>query len=262
MPPPPPDHLGRGSVKKAPARLGTTPDHLGKLSDQMGKAIPDNSLHIPLAVINDKNSKGVEPEKSGSPAAVFSVPKVDPIPEPEKPPVAPPPQPSKKKSKKDDDAEVFDGVKFSEERGPKPKGKQTLYQLMVETYFKWVEDTTGVPPVFDGGQGKAMKNITAYFLKIACWRAEKEKNINPGLEITEDQIEIAANASFGKLLEGLASGKVEPFLRNQTKATQIYSNLNNIINQLKNGTGKKQAISQTTDKQTVFNEFADRFAKK
>lgn len=239
-----PEQMPSAHIDQSFAPVGTS-------SAQLGKAIPDNTIQIgttdntPVKNKKKKTTKVVEP---------VAPPGDDPGKDqvnaaPEVPPVAPPPQSAQ-----------GDEIPFSQERGPKPKGKETLYQLMMKTYFEWMEDVVGVPPVIDKGQGQAMKNLLSYFLKVNCKRAEFEKSKNAELVITEDMINVATNASWGKLLQGLASGSVEPFLRNQTKLTQIYSNLTNIINQLKNGTGKgKQTNSQGPTVEDVHSRFEQRY---
>lgn len=93
----------------------------------------------------------------------------------------------------------------------------TLFPQLIAEYNDWIISKLGVPPKINGAEGKAAKQILAYLSKI-----------------TEEPI-----VAWKFVLDHWE--RVEPFLRNQIKLTQINSNLMNILNQIKNGksTNKK-----------------------
>ena len=86
-----------------------------------------------------------------------------------------------------------------------------LYKQFIQLYWDWISDQVGVPPMINGQEGKAAKSIIKYL-----------KGISP------DPL-----AAWIFVLKNF--DRVEPFLRNQIKLSQINSNLINILNQIKNG---------------------------
>tara|TARA_R110000737_G_scaffold103064_1_gene136383 strand:+ start:61 stop:816 length:756 start_codon:yes stop_codon:yes gene_type:complete len=92
-----------------------------------------------------------------------------------------------------------------------------LFPQLIAEYHNFIISKLGVPPKINGAEGKAAKQILSYLLKI-----------------TEEPI-----VAWKFVLDHWE--RVEPFLRNQIKLTQINSNLMNILNQIKNGksTNKK-----------------------
>jgi len=86
-----------------------------------------------------------------------------------------------------------------------------LYKQFIEKYWNWIQDQVGVPPMINGQEGKAAKSIIKYLKGIS-----------------EDPL-----AAWIFVLKNF--DRVEPFLRNQIKLSQINSNLINILNQIKNG---------------------------
>jgi len=100
----------------------------------------------------------------------------------------------------------------------KPDHKpNTLFTQLIAEYHNFIISKIGVPPKINGVEGKAAKQILAYLSKI-----------------TEEPI-----VAWKFVLDHW--DRVEPFLNNQIKLTQINSNLMNILNQIKNGksTNKK-----------------------
>lgn len=118
---------------------------------------------------------------------------------------------------------------------PQSEKPKTLYTQMMDSYFVWHNQQTGVDPIIDGGQGKAMKAMVAYFESQARKRLD-----GSGADYSQQQVSENAVAAFQTLLVKLSDGSVDPFYATQIKVTQIFSNLSNIINQLKNGTTKQQ----------------------
>lgn len=101
----------------------------------------------------------------------------------------------------------------------KEKGQQVnpLYTRMVKIYFQWMKSKEIVPN-FNSVEGKSMKSLIAYF----------KKALDSDDKITE---------SFTLILKSWDS--LDTFYQKQIKVAQINSNIVNIINQLKNGTGKQ-----------------------
>jgi hypothetical protein len=121
-------------------------------------------------------------------------------------------------------------------QAPQEAKLKTLYNQMMYVYFDWHNQQVGVDPIIDGGQGKAMKEMVNYFECQA-----KKKLDQSGSEYSQSDIEQNAVLAFQTLLFKLGDGvSIEPFYSSQVKLTQIYSNLQNIINQLKNGNPKQQ----------------------
>lgn len=107
----------------------------------------------------------------------------------------------------------------------------STYQQFKDAYFEFYEARTGVEPKFDyGADGKAIKTIQEYLVKVS-----KGKD------------DFAAVQSFQYILTNW--GKLNSFLQDQVKPTQIASNLSNIINQLKNGAAKNQSGNGRSGKQ-------------
>lgn len=120
-------------------------------------------------------------------------------------------------------------------QSPQSEKPKTLYTQMMDSYFVWHNQQTGVDPIIDGGQGKAMKAMVAYFESQARKRLDTS-----GADYSQQQVSENAVSAFQTLLVKLSDGSVDPFYATQIKVTQIFSNLSNIINQLKNGTTKQQ----------------------
>lgn len=111
---------------------------------------------------------------------------------------------------------------FSEENVlPVEEEKNSIYSEAVKVYFRFYEDRNGVAPKFDSADGKSLKSILAYFKSL-----HKKKN-----DGSTERDFIVGSLKF--VFDNWES-QVD-FIRNQTKMTQINSNLNNIINRLKNG---------------------------
>ena len=100
-------------------------------------------------------------------------------------------------------------------------GKQ--YTECMDLYFDFVKRQTGVPPMMNQIEGKAMKEIIKYLNSI-------------------DQSKITEN--FGHILSSYP--KWEPFHQKQIKLAQIQTNLINIINTVKNN-GKQTTRNITND---------------
>lgn len=143
-----------------------------------------------------------------------------------------------------ENAGVPAGGLFEDQTVKKEKKKKTdpavkkenseLRQKLVDIYFAWHVKEVGVDPVWSGreggAQGKAMNDLMKYMLIQTSKKMPQD-----GQGIGEKEINEAVVNSWSTLLEALGSDRIEPFFRSQTKITQIYSNLNSIIHQLKHG---------------------------
>lgn len=106
-----------------------------------------------------------------------------------------------------------------------PKQVDGLYTKMVEIYFAWFQSYSGVKPKFGAIEGVAMKQIINYFKSI-------HKDANDGTN-EFDEVTKMFRIIFDRW------NLIDPFYQEQTKVTQINSNLQNIIIQIKNGRKRK-----------------------
>lgn len=101
----------------------------------------------------------------------------------------------------------------STEKIRKDNGEQSsLYKTMMKVYYDWFEVRYKMKPQIDGGDGKALKKIIAYF-KLNC----------------KDDIVIVD--SWKLLFEHW--NKLSKFYKEKTRLRQINSNIQNIILELK-----------------------------
>lgn len=103
-----------------------------------------------------------------------------------------------------------------------------LYSEMVKIYFEWFEGLSGVKPKFGQAEGASLKQIINYF-KI-LYKDNHSEGENEFEEVTKMFQYIF---KFWHL--------IDPFLQKQTKVTQINSNIQNIINDIKNGHKRKSS---------------------
>jgi hypothetical protein len=96
-----------------------------------------------------------------------------------------------------------------------------LYKDCIAIYNNFIKEKTGAGAKIDGMQGNAMKEIINFILK--------QEKVNG----SDEQALIA----WKFILENFS--RVEPFLQKQLKLNQINSNITNILDQIKNGTGKQ-----------------------
>jgi len=121
-----------------------------------------------------------------------------------------------------------------------------LYQKMLDTYFEWHKDSVGSDPVMNELQGKAMKELNEYFFIQAKRKNSEQAKEGYEVDTSESALVEIANNTWIMLLNAIHkdSTMVEEFYKNQVKLNQIYSNLPNIINQLKNGNPKNKSKQQ------------------
>ena len=137
---------------------------------------------------------------------------------------------------------VFEEVLFAEEAKPKPTPKKKtppkpktvpdpIYKKCTEIYFEWFEKLSGVKPKFDAIDGASLKKIISYF-----------KSIHRDANDQTDEFE-EVTKMFSIIF--LKWETIDPFFQKQTKLNQINSNLQNIINDIKNKhTVKRNANSK------------------
>ena len=137
---------------------------------------------------------------------------------------------------------VFEEVLFAEETKPKPTPKKKtppkpktvpdpIYKKCTEIYFEWFEKLSGVKPKFDAIDGASLKKIISYF-----------KSIHRDANDQTDEFE-EVTKMFSIIF--LKWETIDPFFQKQTKLNQINSNLQNIINDIKNKhTSRRNANSK------------------
>lgn len=111
-----------------------------------------------------------------------------------------------------------------------------VYSECMEIYNNFILDKTSLPAKVDGQQGKALKEIISYFKSI--------ENVKNGERSVQDCISFVFKEW----------DRVEPFIKDKLKLSEINSNLTNIINQIKNGKSntaisKQQKIANQHEEQ-------------
>ena len=104
-----------------------------------------------------------------------------------------------------------------EAKQPMTEEESRDYKECMKLYFTWFEQKVGMPPQVQAQDGIALKKLCAYFR----WTIKK-KNLD---DKPVDSLKL--------IFENWS--KIDPFMQSQLKISQIFSNFNNIINQLKNG---------------------------
>lgn len=93
------------------------------------------------------------------------------------------------------------------------------HQTFIDEYSLFYEKRVGIIPKITAQDGKAVKELIPYLVNVSTKKTEE-----------------SAVESLKYIFENW--DKLEPFLRDQIKLIQINSNINNIINQIKNGSSK------------------------
>jgi hypothetical protein len=119
--------------------------------------------------------------------------------------------------------------KLTDKTKPNP-----LTKPIIDLYFKWYEELTGLEPDFSKGEGNAAKKIAGYMTRLV-----KKKCPNP----TEKQV----IDGFAFVLNNYK--KWDKFYQGQLKISQISSNITNIIANIKgvtpsNGTKQQDRTNQ------------------
>ncbi len=114
------------------------------------------------------------------------------------------------------------------------------HQRCMQIYFNWFKQQFGVLPKIDGQQGKALNDLISYFA------AQLPKQTN-GLAPTPAAVSNSVCQSLELVLNSWH--QLDAFHQKQTKLSQLASNIQNIIVQLKkpaNATQQKQHASEQT----------------
>lgn len=109
------------------------------------------------------------------------------------------------------------------------------FSEMMAAYFDWYKSrNSNIAPKIDGGDGNALKSIISYLKTIYNSKPEPKGKM-------EDEIK----GMWSYILQNW--NKMDAFFQKQTKLTQINSNLNNIINEIKNGKSKSNPKDKSAD---------------
>lgn len=112
-------------------------------------------------------------------------------------------------------------AKVIEQKVVEPKTQN--YQTCLDIYFTFIKQRTSVSPKMSGGEGKALKELIAYFDSIVIDKEDQQ----------------AVPKAFQYLFDNWQ--RLEPFLQGQLKLMQINSNITNILNQIRNGRPAKES---------------------
>lgn len=116
--------------------------------------------------------------------------------------------------------------KIEDEKGGVGENQKSVFQRCMDLYFSFIINRTGVKPNVDATQGKFLKSIVAYL-----------KTLKDGA--TEDE-----QVYFWEyILKNW--NKLDVYLANKLTLREIYSEITNIINQIKNP--KPKANGQKTE---------------
>lgn len=129
---------------------------------------------------------------------------------------------NEKEKEKEKEKEIENSFGKSENLLPESDPPIT-WQMWVDTWFDFFKAKhEGIPPKFDGAQGKALKTIQEHLTTVA---AAKEQDIPP---------DRAGYQAWQYVLERW--DRLDPWLKTQFDLTVISKKLNDIINRLKNAT--------------------------
>ena len=113
------------------------------------------------------------------------------------------------------------------------------FQTFIEDYSLFFEKKTGIRPKIGSSDGKAANELIEYLTSVST-----EKN------------ETGAIESFRFIVKEW--GKLDNFYGSQIKLIQISSNINNIINQIKNGKSKSTVSQNQQLRDKIRDELADK----
>lgn len=97
------------------------------------------------------------------------------------------------------------------------------FRRCVGVYFSFVKQKTGMNPVFDATQGRALKKIIDW-LEGNLKENKSDDNIINGFKFILDRHD-----------------QWEDFYKNQIKLTQIHSNITNIVKNIRDAHGKSKS---------------------
>lgn len=129
-----------------------------------------------------------------------------------------------------------EGKEFKEGKNKEPNTSSkteeppSAFQDCVDCYFKFIKEINGLPPKFDGAEGKALTSILKYIQGLEQVKAG-------GRGVVE---------TFKFILDNY--DRWSDFHKGQLKLTQINSNLTNIITSIKNGAKSKDTDRRQNQK--------------
>lgn len=123
------------------------------------------------------------------------------------------------------------------------KDGDPLFPVFMKTYYEWYRNRVGVPPKIDVADGKSLKHIIKYFRGITDNPFVSEKIEEGVAQESVVQESENKNTLSDKNLETVNAwdfifanyDKWDKFYQRQLSLRHINSNLNNIINSIKNG---------------------------
>lgn len=131
------------------------------------------------------------------------------------------PKPNQTKRKASEDKPPPSSKKIEPDKVPKVT---SLYTACMDVYAKWFEERFSIGPKIDGQQGKALKDLISYITTQV-----KKK---PEIILTDPEIELRVKNNWQWILDNW--DKLEEFYQKKTKLSEISSNIQNIIVQIKN----------------------------
>lgn len=143
------------------------------------------------------------------------------------------PKPNQTKRKASEDKPPPSSKKIEPDKVPKVT---SLYTACMEIYAKWFEERFSIGPKIDGQQGKALKDLISYITA----QVKKKPEI-----ILDEPIDFRVKNNWQWILDNW--DKLEEFYQKKTKLSEISSNIQNIIVQIKNPkkNGKQNHQQQT-----------------
>lgn len=124
------------------------------------------------------------------------------------------------------------------------KKEKGLYQKFIDAYYLFFNERNGLPPKIDGASGNAAKSIISYLKTVA-----RNKNGDLPEGQLEDEVVKATEYIF------INWSLVRPFLRDQYNLTQINSNLNNIMADIKSTPVDQRSKADNQQAYTYFKDY-------
>lgn len=119
-----------------------------------------------------------------------------------------------------------------------------LFHKFIDAYYLFYNERNGLPPKIDGAAGNAAKSIIAYLKTVA-----RNRNGDLPEEQLEEEVVKATEYIF------INWSLVRPFLRDQYNLTQINSNLNNIMADIKSTPVEQRAKADNQQAYTYFKDY-------
>lgn len=124
------------------------------------------------------------------------------------------------------------------------KKEKPLYSKFIDAYYLFYKERNGLPPKIDGAAGNAAKSIISYLKTVARTRNG---------DLLEEQLEYEVVKATEYIF--INWSLVRPFLRDQYNLTQINSNLNNIMADIKATPVEQRAKADNQQAYTYFKDY-------